>query len=587
MESLVINRINELKFKNKPRNVNCSITSVSSNNDVEIYRVNVNSGKKFIPKPLILEWKVPAINVKGVWKNTVDFAKRIEADWELENMQSRISINSPVLSLFGNQDENIVSFACSDAINRIDLGAKYREEDNHFYCQIVLFMECQYEIDEFNIDILVDYRNIHFSKCLSYISKWWETYDMKPLEVPKIARKPLYSTWYQYHQDLDESELLEECKVAKKLGFDAIIIDDGWQTKDNNRGYDYTGDWFPERIPDMRGFVQFLKETGIKVGLWFSVPFCGSKSAAYKRFKGKFLTENHRWAPVFDPRYPEVRKHLVNIYVKAVKDWGLDGLKLDFIDDFRGYPDTSYEVSGKDFQSIDSAVDVLLAEVVREVKRINPDIFIEFRQKYIGPAIRKYGNILRAFDCPGDYTMNRVRITDIKLLSGNTAIHSDMVTWHFDEMVEYAALQLINTFFGTPQVSVVLKEAPQAHLLMIGFYMKYWRENADVFLDGEFLPSSPLSNYPILKVNKGNKLIIGIYEEQHVLIDYTYKEIDILNAKISNIIVLVPCEQICSYSYEVLDCQGKLISTNVLDFGKGVIVLNLPSCGILKMKLIK
>jgi len=78
----------------------------------------------------------------------------------------------------------------------------------------------------------------------------------------------------------------------------------------------------------------------MKCLLWYSVPFCGIKSKAYQLFKGKFLTENHPWAPVFDPRYPEVRSYLVQKYAAALIDWKLDGFKLDFIDDFKAYPET-------------------------------------------------------------------------------------------------------------------------------------------------------------------------------------------------------------------------------------------------------
>ena len=133
-------------------------------------------------------------------------------------------------------------------------------------------------------------------------------------------------------------------------------------------------------------FVQDIHDTGMKIGFWYSVPFCGKKSKAYQEFKGKFLTENHRWAPVFDPRYPEVRLYLINIYKNALVDWNLDGFKLDFIDDFRLYPETPEANDQMDFVSINAAVDKLLTDVIDTLKAINPDVFIEFRQKYVGPA---------------------------------------------------------------------------------------------------------------------------------------------------------------------------------------------------------
>ena len=567
----------------------CSLEKIEEDKELMIYRFSINSDEEFVPKPIVLEWKVPALNVKGLWKPTSDFSKRIEADWELENHESRISIDSPVNLLFGNNDENILCFACSNAINKIEFGAKYCEEDDHFQCTMIFFTECKYTIKNFSVDVRLDYRNIHFSQALRETSLWWESYeDLKPTYVPEIAKKPLYSTWYQFHQNLDEELLLKECKIAKSLGFESIIIDDGWQTKDNNRGYDYTGDWQSERFTDFKLVISKIQETGMKVGLWYSVPFCGTKSRAYQLFKGKFLTENHRWAPVFDPRFKEVREYLVGLYVKAVKEWGLDGFKLDFIDDFKAYPDTSFEFHPeRDFNSINSAVDALLTKVIVEVKKVNPNVFIEFRQKYTGPAMRKYGNMMRAFDCPGDATMNRVRIADLKMLSGNTAVHSDMVTWNLEEKVEYAAFQYINTMFGVPQISVMLNDLPESHLNMIRFYTNYWLENSDVLLEGEFFPTSPIANYPIKRASKNGQVIFGLFENQIIELSKAYDDIHVINAKSTEQVVVLTDGNIGSYEIRSFDCEGNVIYFKSLVLKKGANLIEVPVSGIIKMKRLK
>lgn len=122
-------------------NVSSSIQKISAENGLEIYQFHVSCKEKQFPKPITLRWKVPAINVKGVWKPTTDFSKRIQADWELDHMESRISIDAPVISLFGHNDENIITFACSNAINKLQMNARIREEDNYFYCHITFFLK--------------------------------------------------------------------------------------------------------------------------------------------------------------------------------------------------------------------------------------------------------------------------------------------------------------------------------------------------------------------------------------------------------------------------------------------------------------
>ncbi|NHF60592.1 alpha-galactosidase [Flavobacteriaceae bacterium TP-CH-4] len=562
------------------------LTKVYEVNDVVLYDFQVSSEAPLYPKPITLGWKVPAFNVKGVWKPTADFSKRIQADWELDHMQSRISVDAPVIGLFGNDDSNLLTFACSDPISTLELNARLREEDKHFHYHITFFSEPEQPITDFKIQLRLDYSNSHFSKALDAVSKWWEGFEpLKPAYVPAIAKKPLYSTWYQFHQNLDLEVLHEECRLAHDLGYKAVIIDDGWQTKDTNRGYDFTGDWHPEGIPGMATYIDRLHSLGMKVALWYSVPFCGKKSKAYQRFKGKFLTEDHRWAPVFDPRYPEVRDYLISVYKNALKEWKLDGFKLDFIDDFRLYQDTPLgRDNGRDYASINEAVNRLMSDVMSTLRAINPEIFIEFRQKYIGPAMRKYGNMFRAFDCPGDATMNRVRIADIRMLAGDTAVHGDMITWHPGESVEVAALQLVNTLFGVPQLSVMLQDLPASHRTMIRFYTSYWNTHGKELTSGDFVPRKPLANYPIQKVAKGAYTIIGVYDEYVVTLEHVDIHLHLLNAQIADRLTVHCVTDFGSYLGVVYDCQGTVVSEGLYSLSKGLVQIWVPPCGMVQLR---
>ncbi|MGY6648564.1 glycoside hydrolase family 36 protein [Wenyingzhuangia sp. IMCC45574] len=559
-----------------------TITPLFQVESVSVFDIHIKSQEV---KPLTLQWKVPAYNVKGTWKPTTDFAKRIMADWELDHMESRISIDAPVVSLFGHDDSNRMTFACSNAINKLELNARIREENDMYYCFVTLFTEPTELEKDFSMQLRIDTRDIHFSESIKEVASWWETFEeLKPTPVPEIATMPLYSTWYNFHQNLDEESLIEECKLAYDLGYRAIIIDDGWQTKDDNRGYDFTGDWKPERLNKTKEFVDAVHATGMKVGFWYSVPFCGKKSEAYPKFKDKLLTDDHRWAPVFDPRYPEVRQYLIDIYKSALVEWGLDGFKLDFIDDFRFYPQTKAEKSDEmDYESINEAVDRLLTDVITTLRAINPDVFIEFRQKYTGPAMRKYGNMFRAFDCPGDAVMNRIRIADIKMLAGNTAVHSDMITWHKEETVEVAALQMVNTLFGVPQISILLKDYPQDHINMVRFYTQYWNENRALITTGNLTAFNPLANYPIKQVVKSNKMLLGVFDDSLAPVKHKVDSLDILNGKLTNKLILELGEDFGTYSGIVYDCEGRIVKEDDYKLAQGVCSIDVPACGLIRL----
>jgi len=317
-----ITGISELEIISTQQDFKISLDLLDASNDILNYKFSLKADAPASPEPITVKWKLPAINLKGVWKPGSLHNKRIQYDWELDHLQSRISVDAPVVSVFDNEDQNIITFACSDAINLVVQNVLLREEDNHLYCHLSFFKERFPEIKEYETFIRIDLRSIAFGASIQAVSQWWEQFEhLQPAPTPPIAQLPLYSTWYQFHQNLEFDVLVRECEQAKALGYELIILDDGWQTLDDNRGYDYTGDWRPERLPNMGALVHAIHEIGMKVGLWFSVPFCGRKSQAYQLFKGKFLTERHRWAPIFDPRFPEVRAYLIDIYKNALTQW--------------------------------------------------------------------------------------------------------------------------------------------------------------------------------------------------------------------------------------------------------------------------
>ena len=70
------------------------------------------------------------------------------------------------------------------------------------------------------------------------------------------------------------------------MGFRSVILDDGWQTDDTNRGYGYCGDWevAEKKIKDMKKHVQVVHDMGMKYLIWYSVPYVGMYSKVWERF---------------------------------------------------------------------------------------------------------------------------------------------------------------------------------------------------------------------------------------------------------------------------------------------------------------
>ncbi|MEM8886874.1 MAG: glycoside hydrolase family 36 protein, partial [Bacteroidota bacterium] len=482
-----------------------------------------------------------------------------------------------------------LTLACSDSVNLVLLEAPVREEDNLIYASLSFFSEPLEPTHSYSCKILMDNRDIPFYQAIQGVSAWWnEMEELKAPSAPVAAFDAVYSTWYSYHQNLDHQQLLKECRASYEMGYRTIILDDGWQTEDSNRGYDYTGDWKAERLTELGGLVEEIHEMGMKVLIWYSVPFCGVKSAAYQRFKGKFLTENHRWAPVFDPRYPEVRKYLVDTYAQALQEWKLDGFKLDFIDDFKVYPETPEgKADGRDFASVYHATDQLLKEVYMRLTEIKEDVLIEYRQQFIGPSVQKYANMFRAFDCPNDAVTNRIRTTDVRLLNAEAAVHSDMITWHYTEEVEVAARQFSNILFSVPQISVRLDEIPAAHKEMLHFYTQFWLERRELFMFGDFSVKNPLANYSLQTARQGDHRVLVAYGDQVISWEADLTKIDVVNGGQKDELYCKFETEGISYQLNIYDCKGVCLQNEVIQAKKEIQALNVPVSGIATLEVLR
>lgn len=555
------------------------------NPGLEIVTITLNHSEGAPPPEFSMQWALPSSDIAGYWSTGSFNDKTIGPSWGPSAVHSMLAKQAPVITLFGHDDTNRLTFSASESLNTTILSSGVMEEDGMVYNKVTFFSEKHRALKNYVVKIRFDTRPQLFSKALNEVANWWASFEMyRPSIVPEVARKPVYSSWYSYHQNVTMNDLLTECKLAKKMGFESIIVDDGWQTMDSNRGYAYTGDWEPERIPEMKEFVAAVHNLDMKFMLWYAVPFVGEKSKAYEKMKGKFLRYwDGQGTYVLDPRYPEVRQFIIKTYVDATKAWDLDGFKLDFIGRFTAGDDTELtKENGRDYASVNEATDVLMTDLMKSLQEIKPDIMIEFRQPYVGPAMRKYGNMFRATDCPNLASVNRIRTSDLRFLSGNTAVHSDMLMWHYDEPVEVAALQFLNVMYSVPQISVRLEDIPEDHFKMIKFYTDYWLKNTDVLLDGDFHAFSPLTNYPMLEGYKKDKKITTLFND--LVVDFPldkYGYFDIFNAKRSERIILVASGEKRIYSYEIINCKGEKVKEEVIEITKGTHTFDVPPSGLI------
>ncbi len=186
--------------------------------------------------------------------------------------------------------------------------------------------------------------------------------------------------------------------------------------------------------------------------------------------------------------------------------------------------------------------------------------------------------MLRSSDCPNDSFTNRLNTLSLRMTSGNTAVHSDMVMWNYDEPVEEAAYQLTNILFSVPQISVLHDRMPKAHLMMLRNYLEFWTANREVLLDGEmFYKKNYASDFSYVSSKKDDTQIGAVYSGKIAYIENPTKKIVIFNASPEKNI-LIECENGGVYDYAVFDCVGEKVGEGITRLS-GLARVDIPTNG--------
>ena len=506
--------------------------------------------------------------------------------WD-DRFSSMLSSNAPVTCYFDGADTNRYCWALSECGKLVELKNSLRDQTGSLQLQFSFGTRQFTGRYETEITLYIDTRPVPLRSAVAGVASWW-TGDcgMTPMQVPDGAREPLYSFWYSYHQEVNEADVEAECRRAKDLGFSLCIVDDGWQTEVNTGGYPYCGDWLPApgKFPDMAAHVRRVHDVGMKYILWYSVPLIGYRSAHYERFKTMLLRDEPGLsAGILDPRYRETRAFLVQTLQKALTEWKLDGFKLDFIDSWRESSSNAPYNERMEIPALQDAVDVCMREIEQTLTRIKPDILVEFRQSYIGPHMKRFGNMFRVGDCAGDYLKNRASILDLRMLMGDQAVHSDMLMMAPFEDPRTNALQIISCMFGVLQFSGRLERLDERTLRMSRFWLAFLKEHQTLLQSKNLTAYEAHLLYTWAKAAENDACAVGVYAVDKVVRPDAAAAIYIANGCMGERVFL---ELHGAYRVRVFDCFGDICGSFEKTFA-GVEQLAVPVGGLIEMRKIR
>jgi alpha-galactosidase len=94
----------------------------------------------------------------------------------------------------------------------------------------------------------------------------------------------LVNNWEATYFNFNEEKLLEMAEVAKEVGIEMFVLDDGWFGKRND-DRSSLGDWYPDKrkLPNgLNGLCQKVNDLGLKFGLWLEPEMVNKESELYK-----------------------------------------------------------------------------------------------------------------------------------------------------------------------------------------------------------------------------------------------------------------------------------------------------------------
>ena len=228
--------------------------------------VGLTAREDMRPPLFEVSFSVPQVRMNHVWTDFATDGGRLQPDWR-GWQSSDIAHGQPLACLHDGENRNRLTMACSEALRKVEWRLALREEN----CMVVggfrFFTELEAPIRKCEVRIRLDARDAFWSDAVQNAAAWIASAaNLAPCRAPDEAFAPLYSTWYQFHQDVFAKDIEEECAIAAKMGMKTVILDDGWQTDDTNRGYAFCGDWkvSPRRFPDMAAHVAKVHALGMK-----------------------------------------------------------------------------------------------------------------------------------------------------------------------------------------------------------------------------------------------------------------------------------------------------------------------------------
>ena len=449
---------------------------------------------------LRIRFQVPVLDIHGYWHPELR-TPTSKIHWTIESKSA------------GQRNFPYLVFLNSRQVNRCSIGLTDIIDDTHFYAKMNQ-EKCTYDVtitvalhpESTDFELILDERAIPWTEALA---DWRDKLGLPAQTFPEGAWKPVFCTWYAVHAAVTQDWVEKTAEIASKLGFGTLIIDDGWCFDVMKRvspetipdWYEWIGDWnlSKKKFPDFENHRRRVQAMGMKYMLWVAPFLIGEKSEFKKQHPDCFKTEYKEGCHTIWSTNEEAVAAQLEKMKHVIRDYGLDGLKVDFIDYI--YPNIE--------QSEGRTVMKFVRELAKTIREVKPDALIEFRQCYATPGMAAYGTQFRAGDVPFDFIDNFQRIAQIRISMGDRIpVHADPVYWHPQESPMNISRHMIASLGGVPMLSMDLPAVSETERKIIRRWLKFYEEHLPTFRDGHWQVVHHQSNTAYMTVTGEKESIV-------------------------------------------------------------------------------
>lgn len=158
-----------------------------------------------------------------------------------------------------------------------------------------------------------------------------------PPQWAKKIRPLLLNSWEMCYFDVSEEKMLKVIREAASLGFELVVLDDGWFGCRND-SKSSLGDWSvnPKKFPNgLDPLIACAKENGIQFGIWFEPEMISPNSELMRahpdwavRFPNvePLLSRNQL---VLDLARPEIQDYVIKTLTSFLKQYPVSYVKWD------------------------------------------------------------------------------------------------------------------------------------------------------------------------------------------------------------------------------------------------------------------